>query len=127
MTEEARLLKELEEAREADSKAFNECPLGLTIPDFMKYMESTSKKVSEAYRKYRMIQTPNFSEDVPEYGDVMNLREFITCCQCGGFIDYDGFGEYIKDGKTSGIRIYPSDIKYGCIRKDFDQIVWYNK
>ena len=98
--------------------------------DFRKYQELLkpySKKCSEASRNYRFIQTPEFTDDVPDYGDVMSLKKFISCCEEGGFIDYDGFGEYIKDGKTSGITIHASDVKYKKVRTDFTEMVWFNR
>ena len=33
-------------------------------------------------------------EDSTEYGDFFTLKEFIDMCECGGFIDYDGHGNY---------------------------------
>jgi len=66
-------------------------------------------------------------EDLPTYGDVMPLTEFIENVECGGFIDYDGSGNYVKDGKMSNITIYPSDVKHNMVRKDFDTIIWFNR
>ena len=126
MNLEKQLLKELEDAREASSRAFNECPPDLDYNGFMGFMEETNKKVSKASRAYRMVQTPNFSE-LPTYGDVMSLDDFIDNVKSGGFIDYDGFGHYVKDELESDIIIYPSDVKHYAIRKDFDTIVWYNR
>lgn len=45
----------------------------------------------------------------------------------GGFIDYDGSGNYARDGKMSNISIYPSDVNRKAIRRDFDTVVWFNK
>ena len=70
---------------------------------------------------------PVFENEIPDYGDVMPLKEFIECCKSGGFIDYDGSGSYVKDGKESNISIYPSDVKFNSIRTDFDTIIWYNR
>jgi hypothetical protein len=57
----------------------------------------------------------------------MTLKEFVSTCKCGGFIDYDGSGNYIKDGKMSDIDIFPSDVKTNLYRHDFDQIIWFNR
>jgi hypothetical protein len=65
--------------------------------------------------------------ELPDYGDVMTLEHFIENVKDGGFIDYDGFGNYVKDGKMSNIEIYPSDVKHNMIRKDFDTIIWFNR
>jgi hypothetical protein len=45
----------------------------------------------------------------------------------GGFIDYDGIGNYATNTQMSNIEIYPSDIKSGTYRKDFTHIVWFNR
>jgi predicted nuclease with TOPRIM domain len=84
------------------------------------------KLVSSLNRKLRMMQIPKFSE-LSDFGDVMSLEDFINCVKCGGFIDYDGYGYYIKDNQESDIEIYPSDVKHNSIRKDFDTIIWFNR
>lgn len=126
MNEEERLLKELEKARDESQEAFEKCPPDLSFEEFHNYMSQSNRKVSEASRKYRMVQTPKYS-DIPKYGDVMSLKHFIENVKDGSFIDYDGYGNYVKDGMESDIEIYPSDVKHNAIRKDFDTIVWYNK
>ena len=73
-----------------------------------------------------MEKEPVFDE-LSDYGDVMPLTAFIECVKDGGFIDYDGFGYYVRDGKESDIMIHPSDIKRGNVRKDFDTIIWFNR
>jgi hypothetical protein len=123
---EKKLLKELERAREASSDAFDKAPPNMDSKQFNEYMSETNIKLSEASRKYRMVKTPVYS-DLPDYGDVMPLTDFINNVMCGGFIDYDGSGNYVKDGKESDITIIPSDVKRGTIRTEFDTIIWYNR
>ena len=66
--------------------------------------------------------------DLPNYGDVMSFKTFKDNCLYGGFIDSDGCGYYVKDGKITNIEIYPSDIKNKLIRKEnFDTIIWFNR
>ena len=60
-------------------------------------------------------------------GHVMTIKNFIATVKMGGFVDYDGFGRYVKDNQESDIEIYPSDVKYKSIRTDFDKIIWFNK
>lgn len=127
MNEEIKKLEEeLERAYEEDNKRFNDAPPNMNFEEFEDYMSVTSKKVAEISRKLRLIKEPTYSE-LPEYGDVMSLEQFIGYVESGGFIDYDGFGRYVKDDKESDINIYPSDVKNGSIRKDFDTIIWYNR
>lgn len=124
--EEIELEKLLDEAHDESQKAFDECPAGLDFYEFEDYMKPYNKKCSEISRKLRMIMTPEFS-DLPDFGDVMSLEHFIANVECGGFIDYDGYGSYVRDGKESNITIHPSDVKHGAVRKDFDTIIWYNR
>jgi len=68
-------------------------------------------------------------EDIPEYGDLMTMEEFKECCDCGGFIDYDGFGNYASIKKMSNVGIVPSDFRRKTIHNNtkFTHIVWFNK
>lgn len=84
------------------------------------------EKSNTIYREYRMVQVPNFSP-IPDYGDVMTLKEFESACKDGSFIDTDGFGYYVNDDQETDIEIFPSDYHYGTIRKDFNKIIWFNK
>jgi len=90
------------------------------------HMQPLWNKESKLDREQRMLKTPEFKK-ISNYGDVMSLESFIECVKDGGFIDYDGFGRYVKDDKESDINIYPSDIGYGAVRKDFDTIIWFNR
>ena len=127
MKTEEQLRKELDEAVRADSMAFNEAPMGLDYDGFQDYMSKTSDEVERISREYRLIKVPVFGEEPDADADIMSIENFIECCNDGGFIDYDGFGEYMKDDKLSDICIYPSDVSHNMVRKDFDTIVWYNR
>jgi len=98
-----------------------------SFQEFESYYYKESKNYDLASQNYRLIKTPILEEDIPKYGSIMSLSEFVSCCKDGGFIDYDGSGEYIRDGKMSGISIYPSDITSNRYRKDFTEIIWFNK
>jgi len=94
--------------------------------DFCDYMKPEWDALAKLDRERRMLMTPEFSE-LPTYGDVMSLKTFIECVKEGGFIDYDGSGNYVRDGKESNITIHPSDVDHNSVRKDFDTIIWFNK
>ena len=98
--------------------------------DWLNYLESRKPESTELQgleKKRKLLVEPEY-DDVPEYGDVMPLSQFLEYVECGGFIDYDGFGHYVKDGKeVCNIELVPSDVKAGCIRKEFDTIVWFNR
>jgi hypothetical protein len=120
------LESEIEKVRELDSERFKNAPENMNFQEFQTYMSETSDKLSELSRELRLIIEPTYSE-LPNYGTVMSMQEFIECVESGGFIDYDGFGHYVKDGKESNIVIYPSDVLLKKIRTDFDTIIWYNR
>lgn len=90
------------------------------------YQKPESEQMARLGRELRMLKIPEF-EEIPEYGDVMSLEDFIDNVKAGGFIDYDGNGNYARDGKMSDIVIHPSDVRHGSIRDDFDTIVWFNR
>lgn len=84
------------------------------------------KELSKLRTLYNLNVEPEFSE-IPDYGDKMSLKDFIENCNSGGFINYDGFGQYATNDKITDIIILPSDVKKGTIRKDFDFVVWFNR
>ena len=102
---------------------------------YQSYRHLEETELSKLDTRRRMIIDPVY-EDIPDYGDVMNINDFIDTVNSGGFIDYDGYGHYVADGfiidgvetsKMSNIEIYPSDIKKGNIRPGFNKIIWFNR
>jgi hypothetical protein len=120
------LKKEYKEACRLHTEAFKNAPLDLSFMEYEKYMNKTGDKVEELSRKIRMIDNYELS-DIPKYGSRMKLSDFIENVKSGGFIDYDGTGNYVKDNKMVNITIYPSDVEKNSIRKDFNEIVWFNR
>jgi hypothetical protein len=114
---------ELNKAIDEKNKAWDHSK---PFEDYWEYMKPENRRLAELSREERMIMPYELSE-LPDFGDVMPLKEFIECVKDGGFIDYDGYGHYVKDGKETDIIIHPSDVGYGAIRKEFDTIVWYNR
>jgi hypothetical protein len=68
-------------------------------------------------------------EKLPDYGDHMTIEEFEAACQNGGFIDYDGTGNYATDREMSDIEVSPSDITAKNYKRKplFSHVVWFNK
>ena len=95
--------------------------------EFSAYMKPAWDIQAKLDREKRLLITPEFNREVKGSDHVMSLEEFIETCNDGCFIDYDGFGHYVRNGKMSNIDIYPSDVEHKSIRKDFDTIVWFNK
>jgi hypothetical protein len=91
------------------------------------FLEPESTQLSEINRQIRFQKTDYKLSDIPKYGDVMTLKVFIECCLDGGFIDYDGSGNYIQGDKMTDLKILPSDIKNNLYKKEFDKIIWFNR
>ncbi len=117
---------QMEKAMAEHDKVFDSLPSGLDYHEFQSRLAPTEGKVAELSRKIRLIQSYTL-EDLDEHNDVMTLQEFIECCKCGGFIDYDGHGYYVKGDKRTNIQICPSDVAHESIRREFDKVVWFNK
>jgi hypothetical protein len=124
-------IEELEEFLESKDEEFrgefNHSNPQKSYDVYSRLREPYTSRLDILYREQRLIMPAVAQEDVEEDDDVMSLEEFIRCCECGGFIDYDGFGRYVKDGKTYNVEIYPSDVFHKSLRTDFDTIVWYNR
>lgn len=68
----------------------------------------------------------NYTEQIPNFGELMTVKEFINSCKEGWFIDYDGHGHPVKDNKMDdSICIYPSQLV--LIPKDATHIIWFNR
>jgi hypothetical protein len=117
---------ELEKYQELYDKKFNEDNTDRSWQEFLEYAGPEIEKLGELSRAKRMIMPYKLSE-LSDFGDVMSLKHFIDCVKSGGFIDYDGFGRYVEDGKETNITILPSDVKHNAVRKGFDTIVWFNR
>lgn len=67
-----------------------------------------------------------YNRDLPDYGDLIPVAEFMDSCKRGFFIDYDGSGCPVKDGKMmSSVTVIPS--KLGEIPEDATHIMWFNR
>lgn len=119
--------QDLVEAQEKHHVALNSISAeGLSFEEWQKLMSVTHDRLEELDTKKRMSMAPTF-RPYGGNGTLMSLQEFIESVKSGGFIDYDGSGSYMKDGQETDIRIHPSDVENGNIRKDFTEIAWYNK
>jgi hypothetical protein len=66
-------------------------------------------------------------EPIPDYGELIPLKDFIVSCQTGMFIDSDGIGNYATATEMSDIEACPSDITNGKIQKQWTHVCWFNK
>jgi predicted ribosome quality control (RQC) complex YloA/Tae2 family protein len=84
------------------------------------------KKLRLIYAEISLLKQPKYQE-IPNYGDHMTMENFIKNVNSGGFIDYDGSGNYATATQMTDITIQPSYVKSGKMRKDFTHIVWFNR
>jgi hypothetical protein len=96
--------------------------------EFEKALAPYQRDVRNLERELRMIM-PCKSDGVSITKDdcVMTVAKFIEDVKSGCLIDYDGWGYYIKDNKRTNIMVFPSDVKYNAIRKEFDTVIWFNR
>jgi len=106
-----RRIKELEETIENKACRFN-----------CRTQKDNEKKI-KLLLDATMDDLPN-----PEFCDLMTMEDWIGCVECGGFIDYDGYG-YYSDGEKqfSHINVYPSMLASGKLDRSWSHIVWFNK
>ena len=74
---------------------------------------------------------------IPAYGDHMTIDEFVECVRCGGFIDYDGSGnyataDYMSSRSVSPSEVFPDNMAEGHEREPnlepgWTHIVWFNR
>lgn len=67
------------------------------------------------------------NEDIKDDDDHMTLEHFQELVECGGFIDYDGYGVYASENKKSNKTVVPSDLENGGFDKRYSHVVWYNR
>lgn len=66
---------------------------------------------------------------IPDYGELMTLKEFTSCCESGGFIDYDGTGYFAsEEGYNKRAIAYPSEVIKGVLTLSWvTHVMWFNK
>lgn len=100
-----------------------------TYEDFEKALAPYQRDMRNLERQLRMIMPCKLDgAEVTKNDCVMTIGEFITSVKSGCLIDYDGWGYYVTDdNKRTNLMVYPSDVKYNAIRKEFNKIIWFNK
>lgn len=86
-----------------------------------------------------MVNLPELSSESPESSGVhqqeweeslqeYSLDDFQSLVECGGFVDYDGFGEWVlPDGSLSGVFVNPSQLFNVEAPAGATRIRWYNR
>ena len=68
----------------------------------------------------------NYTEEIPDYGDVMTIKEWNECVECGLFTNYDGCGYFCKDGKMDRtLEVFSP--KAAQTEIDATHVCWFNK
>ena len=66
----------------------------------------------------------DWEEEIPEY----SVKEFKSLVDCGGFVDSDGFGEWVRpDGSLTGVFVNPSQLFNAEAPEGATRIRWYNR
>ena len=55
--------------------------------EFQEFLNPEQAEIEALSDEKRMIKPYKLSP-IPDYGDVMTLKEFIDHCKCGNFVDY---------------------------------------
>ena len=66
-------------------------------------------------------------EPLPDYGDLIELNQWLEMIETDFLIDYDGYGYWAtKDGMKG--KVYPSDIVKGIIPPKWaTHVIWFNR
>lgn len=75
--------------------------------------------------KFKLIEIMEYNKDLPNYGELIDVKTFSACCCDNNLIDYDGHGHPVKNNKMSNQIIKPS--KFTEIPEDATHIMWFNK
>ena len=94
--------------------------------EYRDYMSEYWSEYADINRELTLVK-PYEMKELPSYGDLMTLKEFIDCVRGGGFIDYDGHGSYATETECSNLTVRPSDILTEKYRKDFTHVMWFNR
>jgi hypothetical protein len=80
------------------------------------------------YNKLVTFSVTNTYGNRPEgEDDVYTVDEFLSRCDNGSFIDYDGYGHPVKDKFYDETIYVKSSNVLTTIPKDATHIVWYNR
>lgn len=75
--------------------------------------------------RVKAIKTGIYTEPLPNYGDLITVKDWLQSVANNYFIDYDGSGHPVKDGKMSKQNIYPSIADE--LPEDATHVMWFNR
>lgn len=63
-----------------------------------------------------------YTEEIPKYGHLMTIEDWLKNVACGNFTNYDGSGYYCKDGKMDC-----DNEVFSNPPLDATHVCWFNK
>jgi len=124
-----KLIKKRDVARKEYNKIINSLDATkLSFYEWQEALEPYSDKISDLNHQIDLI-TPIEWKEIPDYGDLMTMEDWLDCVESGGFIDYDGSGRYSDGKRMANKPVYPSDVEAGRLLKEteFTHVVWFNR
>lgn len=107
---------------------FNDCAeQGISYIEFCEKAKETKKDLYLIGKYKRLKEVPIITYGKEYNGETYTLDNFKDKCKKGYFTDDDGYGVYATETSSSSILIFPSDIKENIYRKDFSNVIWFNK
>lgn len=74
----------------------------------------------------KFTETNHYGCGPADEDDVYTVEEFRQHVHNGSFVDYDGFGHPVRDGRAD-VSVYVKPSGLGDIPEDATHIVWYNR
>lgn len=116
----------LEDLEKSRKEAFE---LKLLIARNCDSMDATIDDFNIIQECYNIFQSYNesfkYTEDIDDIGTTFTIEEWKGSVVSHGFIDYDGYGKAIKDGKMTKHCFSPSEINE--VPADATHIQWCNR
>jgi hypothetical protein len=77
-------------------------------------------------RTNETVEKPIYEDVLPTYGDLISRENWLEAVNNGNFIDYDGHGCPVKDGKmASYVLIIPSQA--ATLDPEATHVMWFNR
>ena len=126
LNESIRLLEGLEETTEDHTVQEHVRANVDELKDLVQALDDCNSACKREAFKQAQPPKPAYREDPQEDDDIYTIHDFKESVELGLFIDDDGFGHPMKDGKINpDFNVQPSAVEN--IPEDATHVVWYNK
>ncbi len=95
---------------------------GYYYDDYEKAVAKFEERSREMTNHHERIPMIIFTEEIPEYGDLMTLEEFLHDVKDGCITDYDGTGHW-----SNGFSMSREGNVFGKTPEGATHVVWFNK